>query len=325
MMHMVLPWSARADGPRRQASAAWMLAAVLVMLGMIFAGAPRAAASSSPAGGWLRIGDFAPGSPAFDVYIDGKLVSPKLGFEQVTPYAQMAPGPHAVALLAAGAAAGSPPLATASPSITAGSAATVASVSNPSGLSASVYQDDLSAPPAGHAKVRIIHTVGSVPAVDVFVAPAAQPGVTPAAAPADPAPVFSALAFGSASPYADVPAGSYDVQLRATGTGQAVLSAHSWPVEAGTVASIVVFSGPQGVTLEVLRDAAGAAAMPAGGMATGAGGMAHRPANARTPAVALGIAMLTAGAFLTIRFRRARVLTTGAPPSTNTIGVVSDL
>ena len=137
MMHMVRPRSIRADRPRRHATAASMLAAVLVMLGMSFAGVPRAAAATS-GDGWLRVGDFAPGSPAFDVYIDGKLVSAKLGFEQVTPYAQMTPGPHQVAILASGAAAGTTPLATASPSVAAGSAATVASVSNQNGLAASV-------------------------------------------------------------------------------------------------------------------------------------------------------------------------------------------
>jgi hypothetical protein len=306
-----------------------MLAAVAVMLAalvaVLIAGAPGAGAAS-PAEGWVRVGDFAPGSPATDVYIDGNLVSAKLSFEQVTPYARVAPGPHAVALLAAGAAAGSAPMATASASVTANGAATVAAVSNQSGLTASVYQDDLSAPLAGHAKVRVVHTVGNVPAVDVFVAPAAQAGAQPASVPATPTtPVFSALPFGSASPYADVPAGSYDVQVRATGSGQVVLSANSWPVQAGTVASIVVFSGPQGVTLEVLRDAAGAAMMPAGAMATGAGGMAHR-GHAVTPAAALVVAMLVAAVVLLgIRFRRSPSPRRSAVPPAKPIGAVSDL
>jgi hypothetical protein len=241
------------------------------------------------------------------VYVDDTRVSPNVAFEQVTPYAQLAPGPHTVALRAAGSPATSPPLAVVTPSVVANGAATVAAVSNPSGLSASVYQDDLSAPPSGQAKVRVIYTVGSVGAVDVFVAPTAPTGgvvlSTVALSTPTTAPAFAALPFGSASPYANLPAGSYDVQLRAAGTGQPVLSAHSWPVEAGTVASIVVLTGPQGVTLEVLRDAAGSSAAPTGAMATGAGGTAHHHGGALLPFVALVLATLAAVAALAMRFR----------------------
>jgi hypothetical protein len=178
----------------------------------------------------------------------------------------------------------------------------VALVSQGGGWAASTYTDDLSAPPPGNCKVRVVHTVSDVPAVDVFVK-SAPPGPTEinaaAANPSDP-PVFSGLGYGSASAYAKVPAGSYDVQVRATGTGQIVLSAHSWPVQAGTVASVVVLSGAKGVALAVVRDAAGTAAVPSGGMATGAGGLAGRGGSSGTPVglllfVGLGIVAMLAG------------------------------
>jgi hypothetical protein len=145
--------------------------------------------------------------------------------------------------------------------------------------------------------------VSDVSAVDVFVK-SVPPGPTEingaAVNPSDP-PVFAGLGYGSASPYAKVPAGSYDVQVRASGTGQIVLSAHSWPVQAGTVASVVVLSGAKGVALAVVRDAAGAAAVPSGGMATGAGGLARQgPGSSGTSVglllfVGLGIVAMLAG------------------------------
>jgi hypothetical protein len=46
-------------------------------------------------------------------------------------------------------------------------------------------------------------------------------------------------------------------------------------VAAAPLTPVVVLQGTQGVTLEVLRDAAGTAATPAGAMATGEGGTAH--------------------------------------------------
>ncbi|HSS12053.1 MAG TPA: DUF4397 domain-containing protein [Acidimicrobiales bacterium] len=279
------------------------------------AGAGTALAAPA-ATGWLRIGHFAGGIPAADVYVDGRVVATNIGFEQVTPYAQVGVGAHAVALRSAGAPASAAPVASAAPSITANSAATVAVVTNQAGLSASVYQDDLGPPPSGNAKVRVIDAVGSMPAVDVYVAPAAQPGPTQinavAVTPAD-SPAFPALAFSSASPYANLPAGSYDVQFRGVGSGPVVLSAHSWPVQAGTVASVVLFSTPQGVTLEVLRDAAGPAATPAGAMRTGAGGMAHQHGGPPMVFLALSAVLLAMGAALGIGMRsRARPVKGGA-------------
>jgi hypothetical protein len=269
------------------------------------------AAAAGPAGGWLRVGNFALGTAPVDIYIDGKVAAQNVAFEQVTPYAPVSTGLHTVVLRTAGDPANAIPIATTSSPVTTGSAATVLCVSRQNGLSASVYADDMSAPPPGNAKVRVIHVVGDAAPVDLFVKPAAQVGPTQidaAAVTSTAPPVFSGLAFGSASPYANLPTGSYDVQLRATGSGGVLLSAHSWPVQAGTVASIVVFSAAKGVTLEVLRDAAGPSATPSGGMATGAGGMAHRAnsssASPDIPFVA-GLAVLAvAGVGLLTRARR---------------------
>jgi hypothetical protein len=269
-------------------------------------------AVAATASGWLRVGHFAAASPAVDVYVDGALLSSRIGFEQVTPYAHVAPGPHTVVLRPAGAAATSAPVLAAAASVAANGATTVAVVGNGSGLAASVYQDDLSPPPPGTAKVRVIHTIGGVPAVDVFVSPAAAGGSAPASLTAASTPAFAALPFGGASPYADLPAGSYDVELRVAGSSQVLLSAHSWPVQANTVASIVVLSPPQGVTIEVLRDAAGATATPVGAMATGAGGTARRGDGARTPGFS-AIVVIVAVGLAVVATRRWRPSRAGPP------------
>jgi hypothetical protein len=282
-------------------------------------------ATAAPAGaGWLRVGDFAAAAPAIDEYIDAKLVTANVTFQQVTPYHQVTPGTHAVAIRTAGAPVSAAPITSVTASVPAGGASTVALVNGGSGVVVSVYQDDLSPPPPRNAKVRVVQAVSNVAAVDVFVVPARSTGATSSNVSISTTgpPAFSAVPLGSASPYADLPAGSYDVEFRAAGTTQIVLSAHNWPVEAGTVASVVVFSGPQGPTLEVLRDAAGTAAVPQGAMATGGGGMAHR-GHGGMPIVLVTIPVLVAmaaGAWSMRRFRRPPALATESSATTGSLG-----
>jgi hypothetical protein len=273
--------------------------------------------------GWLRVGDFTALAPALDVYIDTKLVTGKVTFQQVTPYLQVTPGTHVVAVRTAGAPLTAAPVASISAAVPAGGASTVALVSSSSGVVASVYQDDLSPPPPRDAKVRVVQAVTNVAALDVFVLPTRSTGATSSVSlNTSGPPAFNSVRLGSASPYANLPAGSYDVEFRAAGTTQVVLTAHNWPVEAGTVATVVVFSGPQGPTLEVLRDAAGTAAVPQGAMATGGGGMAHR-GHGGMPLVLWTLPVLVAmaaGSWSIRRFRRPSALAAESSATTGSLG-----
>jgi hypothetical protein len=206
-------------------------------------------------------------------------------------------------------------------------------VNSSSGVTAWVFQDDLSAPPTRQGKVRIVEAVPGVAAIDAFVAPAGTSGTsaTSGASSLDVSatlpgpPAFSRVPLGAASPYVDLPAGSYDVQIRAAGSTQVVLSAHNWPVTPGTVATVVVFNGPQGVTLEVLRDAAGPAAIPDGAMATGGGGLAHRHAGGLPIvvwALPILIAVVAIGSWTFGRARRAPALAGEASVHTRGSGQV---
>jgi Domain of unknown function (DUF4397) len=241
-------------------------------------------AQAQPAQGWLRFGHFASGTGAVDIYVDGALSARNVAFEQVTPYARVSAGSHTLAVLTAGSAPGTAPVLTASASVTGGSAATVAAFTDRATLSSRVYVDDLSAPTAGHAKLRIIPTLSDQPSVNVYAAPSPTPNQPPTVAAnvdlslagAGTPALFSRVTFGLATPYADVPAGTYNVEVRAAASGQLLLTGQNWPVLAGTVASLVVLPSQSGPTLEVLRDAAGTGSLPAGGAATGAGGMARR-------------------------------------------------
>ncbi|HEY2303679.1 MAG TPA: DUF4397 domain-containing protein [Acidimicrobiales bacterium] len=291
---------------------------VLTLPVLLVAPALSGPAGAAPAGGFVRLGHFAMGTGAVDEYVDGAVLAKAVAYTGVTPYAGLPSGNHVVALRPAGAAAGATPLVTLTVPVGAGTYSTVAIVPAAGGVTASVYADDLSAPPAGQAKVRVIHAVPSIQAVNVYVSPAPAPTAgSPTAIVASPTavslpstPAFANVAFGTASSYAALPAGSYEVDLQAAGTGQVVLAAHSWPVSADTVASVVVLQGGQGLTLEVLRDAAGTTAVPTGAMATGEGGTAH-PSTGGLPgglpiaaATLVALGAVVAGSSLRRRHRR---------------------
>jgi hypothetical protein len=79
----------------------------------------------------------------------------------------------------------------------------------PFGTGFALLSDDMTAPTAGNAKLRIVDGTPAG-AVDVFVLPA---GGTPAGAP-----TFSNFAFNSTSSYQTLPAGNYDVFFTTAGT-----------------------------------------------------------------------------------------------------------
>jgi hypothetical protein len=271
--------SGRAVGRHRKTAALAAVALTAILISPALSGRAGAAATD----GFVRLGHFALGTGPVDEYVDGVVVAKAVAYTQVTSYSEATAGPHAIALRPAGAAATAQPLTVLTVSVAPAASSTIAIVAGAGGIVASVYPDDLSAPPAGTAKVRLIHAVAAIPAVNVFVSPAPAPTaasptaivVSPTAVALPSSPAFANLAFGAASPYGDLTAGSYEVDLQAADTGQVVLAAHSWPVAADTIASVVMLQGDQGVTLEVLRDAAGTLSTPAGAMATGAGGSAH--------------------------------------------------
>jgi hypothetical protein len=221
-------------------------------------------ASASPAGGaWIRVGHFSPSTGAVDVYLDGRVIDRKLGYEAVTPYHAVAAGRETVTFRRAGAAATSRPLVQTTTELAPGAAVTVAAVSGSHGPALRTITDDLVSPHRGDANVRIAGLDNSVSKLTATLTPVSGRHVGPL--------VFGPVQYGGASGYRSVPAGTYDLHVT-NAAGHTVLTGTDWPVAAGTVASIVVASTADRPTVEVLRDATGASVMPTGGAQTGLGG-----------------------------------------------------
>lgn len=96
---------------------------------------------------------------------------------------------------------------------------TIIALNTPEKLQAAVETDDLTAPTSGNCKLRVVHASTAAGPVDVYVT---APGVN-IKDPRNPVtPVLSNFTFGTVTKYLEVPAGSYEVRVTATGDPSAV-------------------------------------------------------------------------------------------------------
>lgn len=279
------------------------LSALLSVLGwsLAFAAmiAPAASASTSaPAAaqvGWVRCAHLSPNTPAVDVYMypfgndSNPTVLKHVSYGAVSDYMAIAAGQYTVAMRQAGAPASSAPVLSTSFWVNAGNSYTVAGVGPASGLKLQVLRDDLTAP-AGKTLVRVIQASLK----DHLVTVSYGSNV-----------LVSDLAFGSATSYSALSPGTGTVKFTSSSGGT------SMPVTlaADTVHTIVVLDGSSGLKVDNLTDAAGSKAMPAGGAATGFGGMASSTGSSSAPwliTLAGGSLLALAGLAGLRRSRRTR-------------------
>jgi hypothetical protein len=269
-----------------------VLLAALPLLLLAIPAASVATASAATTTGWIRLAHLSPNTPAVDVYLysfgdsSAQIVLHHVAYGTVSPYEQVPTGDYTVAMRAAGAAATSAPVLSASVDVAAGHAYTVAGLGPESGLRLQVLDDQLSTPP-GQALVRIIQASLKQSVVSVnWGSDTLQ----------------SSLKFGAVSSYQTVSAGT--ATLTVSGGGDQATT--SVPLAAGTVHTLVVLDGAKGLQIDDLLDAAGSGTAPAGGAATGFGGMAPRGPSSPLPwLAAIGAGLLLAvGGGLRLRSRR---------------------
>src|SRR4051812_616781 len=245
---------------------------VLAVGGTLAWPAPPAAATDT---GKLRMAHLSPDSPAVDVTVEGSSVTFEgVGYGDVTEYQALPTGTYTVDVRGAGADPASRPALTTTVDVQPGTAQTVAGVGLFADLSLAVHHDDLSAPAAGQARVRVLAGASGAPSLDVGV-----PGIPPLA---------SNLAFGQVGGYVDVPAG--DLRVRVSPTGGDVTTV-PLSLAAGAVYSLLVLDQDGGgLTAVAVRDAAGPAAAPVGGVEAGVVDGTALPALGRPTAAGLQLA-----------------------------------
>jgi hypothetical protein len=225
-------------------------------------------ASGAQAGEALvRVAHFAPGllkGDVYVVYVNGRLQLKGVPFKTVSDYLKVKPGKFKVEVREAGEPADSPPVIAATVSLKAGKAYTVAVFGQLTSVKAALLTDDLTRPASSRSKVRLIQAIPGEGAVDLVTGGDV---------------LISGARFPSASDYQEVPAGSVDLQVRKSGSGEVLAKKSNVKLASGSISSLVAVGGI-GEKLELLDvpDAA-AAVKAAGGVATGAGGTSPAPGS----------------------------------------------
>jgi hypothetical protein len=178
-----------------------------------------------------------PDAPAVDVYLDGAKALTDLAFGKTSGWVAVPAGDHTVQVTPAGA---EPSAAVINATVTleAGAAYEIAATGLVASIAPQIYQVNLSALADDMARIRVIHTSPDAPAVDIVV----KGGDV----------LISNLAFPHASDYLEVPAGSYDLEVRAAGTTTVALDLPGVKLEAGMVYDVFAIGQLADKTLTVL-------------------------------------------------------------------------
>ena len=196
----------------------------------------------------VRVAHLAPDAPNVDVYVNGDPVLTDVPYTTVSDYLSLPAGTQQVTVYATGDT--TSPVIDTPVELAAGSTYTVAAVGlvADDSLTAQVYQDDFRSPGSGNAKVRVVHASPDAGPVDVV--------------PRGGQALVSGLTFPEASPYAEVPAGTYTLDVNAAGTNKTALTVPDANLASGGVYSAFAVGTVYADSLNVLlvQDNAGGSA-----------------------------------------------------------------
>ncbi len=190
----------------------------------------------------LRVGHFSADTTSVDIYVDGKKTFAQVKFPLMSAYTPLASGSHTVDIRPAGGAATDPALVSLKADLSAGKNYLVSVVGPASAVQAKLITDDLSAPAKGKARVRVLHGATGGPNVDVSVDGATK--------------LFSDVAFGTATPYAEVDATKYDLSVRESGKTVQLVGKRVALQEGGVYSIVAVANPDKSVTLRGFADVA---------------------------------------------------------------------
>jgi hypothetical protein len=203
----------------------------------------------------VRVAHLSPDAPNVDVSVNGEPVAAlqNVPYGTVSPYLPLPAGSQQVTVYPAGD--DSQPVIDTPVDLAAGGAYTIGAVGlvSDGSLRAQVYQDDVTPPAQGNSKLRVVHASPDAGPVDVV--------------PAGGAPLVSGLGFPNASPYAQVPAGTYTLNVNAAGTNTTAISVPKATVASGGVYSAFAVGTASAGSLDVIlvQDSAGTQPLPSTG------------------------------------------------------------
>ncbi len=283
------PQAVRGTSTARRAARAASLAVLVLALALLaLPGAPGAGADS---GTYVRLAQLAPDMAGATISISPvagparDIMLPDEPYGGLSEYQRIEPGDYVVTIKSAGNA--TTPVVSSALKAEAGSSYTLASVGAADKRALAVFDDDLTAPPTGRARVRVINAAPPAPVLDVR-----GPGG---------APFSTGLPLAQVSGYRTVDAGTLPLSAGPPGGMGTDLAV---PVGANQVISVVLVSDGPRISAQPHVDAAGPAAVPPGSIAAGYGGGAdpHGPLSE----LLLGGVAVAAGLASVVLSRRGR-------------------
>jgi len=258
---------------------------VRIMLGALLALALVPAVFAQSGSAKVRVVHASPDAPAVDVYLDGNKVLTNVPFFTASDYLDVPAGPHDVKVTPTGDAS-TAVIDAKGVTVEAGKVYTIAATGKLADIKPAILSDNLSAPAAGKAHVRVIHFSPDAPAVDIKV----KGGPT----------LISSLAFPKDSGYSPVDAGSYDLVVTPSGSDAVALDLPGTNLEAGKiydVFAIGLLNGEPKLAVKIVTPAPVAAAAPA---------QLPRTAGESAPLAlfAIGAALLVVGGLAARRWAR---------------------
>jgi hypothetical protein len=254
-----------------------------------------AAAEAEPERALVRVAHFSPDASYVDVYmvsLNRRQLFPNVFYKSVSAYWPVTAGPFTYEVRAAGAAPESEPVIQVKGNLAAGKAYTVAAVGRRDRLQGVLLRDDMSPSAPGKAKVRFLDAALDLPAVDFAVAGGPV--------------VESRVGFREPTGYRQLASGRYRVEVRRSGA-EAVVARGTVAVRPGTVTSVALVGGAgEPRELYAFSDAAGSRSAPAGGIRTGAGGIAPSSRAPTAPVPLLTAAALVVGVAMAAGTARRR-------------------
>ena len=274
------------SGIARGAARGVSLAVLVLALALLaLPGAPGAGADS---GTYVRVAQLAPDMSGATISISSVAGQHDVAggpYGGLSEYQRIEPGDYVVTIKSAGGA--TTPVVSSALKAEAGSSYTLASVGAADKRALAVFDDDLTAPPTGRARVRVINAAPPAPVLDVR-----GPGGTP---------FSTGLPLAQVSGYRTVDAGTLPLSAGPPGGMGTDLAV---PVGANQVISVVLVSDGPKISAQPHVDATGPAAVPPGSIAAGYGGGAdpHGPFSE----LLLGGVAVAAGLASVVLSRRGR-------------------
>jgi hypothetical protein len=269
--------------------------AAAVLAACTLAGPVAARAEAGPGQALVRVAHFSPDASYVDVYmvsLNRRQLFPNVFYKSVSAYWPVTAGPFTYEVRAAGAAPESEPVIQVKGNLAAGKAYTVAAVGRRDRLQGVLLRDDMSPSAPGKAKVRFLDAALDLPAVDFAVAGGPV--------------VESRVGFREPTGYRQLASGRYRVEVRRSGA-EAVVARGTVAVRPGTVTSVALVGGAgEPRELYAFSDAAGSRSAPAGGIRTGAGGIAPSSRAPTAPVPLLAAAALVVGVAMAAGTARRR-------------------